>query len=222
MFINKIENNYLKKGLKKIIKLKKSNYFSAANMSNILGDITSNIMDTLNIPSIKFVKPEYIIDKGVKVDEKSDCKKLRNREVEIVFDHSKRKLEKPTPVDKNSKEYKKNIRILKNQEKKVISSIGETEKEFKKQQEKKLAEYYKVNKDILREAQTEAKSFLVDKKLNDTKAITVRLKSILEYKENKVDFFRKYIISNINSEDINRYQVVIQIVNYIIEENECD
>jgi hypothetical protein len=219
-FINKLENNYLKKGLKKIRKVLKSNYFSVANFSNILGEITNNVMDTLNIPSIKLVKPEYILDNGVKVDEKSDCKKLRNREVEIVFDHSKRKLAKPTPVDKNSKEYKKNIKILKNQEKKVISSIGDTEKEFKKQQEKKLAEYYKVNKDILKEAQTEAKSFLVDKKLNDSKAITVRLKSILEYKENKVDFFRKYIIANINSEDINRYQVVIQIVNFIIEEND--
>jgi hypothetical protein len=61
---------------------------------------------------------------------------------------------------------------------------------------------------------------MVDKKLNDSKAITVRLKSILEYKENKIDFFRKYIIANINSEDINRYQVVIQIVNFIVEEND--
>ena len=179
-YINKLENNYNKKGLKKIRKQKKSDYFSVANLSKVVGGYVNDMMDFLEIPDVKLEKPAYITDGVNKIDEEYDCKKLRNREVEIVLTPRK-KSRKPKPVNKNSKEYKDNIKTLNKLEKEVKTNINETEKEFKKQQEKKLAEYFKINKEILKEAKIEAKSFMVDKKLNDSKAIINRLNGLLSF-----------------------------------------
>jgi hypothetical protein len=151
------------------------------------------------------------------IEESTDCKRLRNREVELSLNF-KRKRDAPKPINKNSKDYKKNINTLNKLENKVVRNITDVDSKMKTIREKRINEIYDVDKDIIKESKAETKSFLVDQKVGDQEAITKRINAILEYKTSKAEFFKKYIINNINSQDIDRYQYVIEIINNIIDE----
>ena len=203
--IYRLEKDYSKKDLKKIKEVKKSDYFSVANIPNIINGIIDNVKETLNIPDIEIKQPDYITEDGVTpIEESTDCKRLRNREVELTLNYN-RKRTAPKPNNKDSKDYKKNIKTLNKLENKVIKNISDVDNKIKtliNKRKNKINNISDIDKDYIKEAKAETKSFFVDKKVSDQEAIDKRINAILEYKENKAEFFKKYIMYNINSQDI--------------------